>query len=45
MEGMTEGLLEKLNFLNDSAIAAVVTFKMSESGCNLGASVYGHGNP
>lgn len=39
-----EGLLEKLNVLNNSAVTAVVTFKMSESGCNLGASVYGHGN-
>lgn len=39
-----EGLLEELNFLNDSAITVVVTFRMSECGYNLGASVYGCGN-
>ena len=36
-----EGLLEELNFLNNSAITAVTNFRMGECGCNLGASVYG----
>jgi hypothetical protein len=44
MEGMMEGLLEELNFLNDSAMTAVATFRMGECGHNVGASVYGHGN-
>jgi hypothetical protein len=41
---MLEGLLEELNFLNDSAIIALATFRMGKYLCNLGASVYGHGN-
>jgi hypothetical protein len=41
---MLEGLLEELNFLNDSAITAVATFRVGKCGCNLGASAYGHGN-
>jgi hypothetical protein len=44
MDGLMEGLLEELNFLNDLAITEVATFRMSESGCNMGANVYGHGN-
>ena len=35
-----EDLPEELNFLNDSAVTAVVNFKMSESGCNLRGPVY-----
>jgi hypothetical protein len=31
MGRMMEGLLEELNFLNDSAITAFTTFKMNES--------------
>jgi hypothetical protein len=44
MEGISEGLLEELNFLNVSAIIAVATFRMSKCGCNLGTSVYGRRN-
>ena len=44
MNGMKEGLLEELNFLNDSAVTTVATFRMSETGCCVGASVYGRGN-
>ena len=43
MGRIMEGLLEELNFLNGSASTAVVTLKMSEFGCNLGASLYGCG--
>jgi hypothetical protein len=40
MDGLMKGLLEELNFLNDLAITEVATFRMSESGCNLGPMLW-----